>query len=338
MPSLNLPLPVNDLTASRRGDKVNLEWTLPRKHTDHTNIKRNSTTRVCRHDGTTLMATCAVIAEVAPPTQRPPEKRKGEQPPGPQRIHYVDTLPYQLGVENPAGFVMYAVEEVNASGRSAGLSNQVAISITPTIAAPEELSATVSAQGVTITWSGPTPPVPPAGVTYRYRIMRRPVGAPGYITLDDVEPSATGSYLDKTFGWEQKYEYRITTLSQVHVGNQKGAVEGNDSKPVEILARDIYPPAQPGGLQAVFSSVGQKPFIDLTWAPNMESDLAGYNVYRWTEGSQPQKLNTQPLQVSSYRDETVQPGQQYFYTVSAVDLRGNESPRSAKAGETVPGK
>ena len=57
--------------------------------------------------------------------------------------------------------------------------------------------------------------------------------------------------------------------------------------PVEVFTRDIYPPAQPGGLQAVFSSVGQKPFIDLTWAPNMESDLAGYNVYRWVEGGQP---------------------------------------------------
>jgi fibronectin type 3 domain-containing protein len=89
-------------------------------------------------------------------------------------------------------------------------------------------------------------------------------------------------------------------------------------------------------LQAVFSSVGQKPFIDLTWAPNMEADLAGYNVFRWVDGGQPQKLNTQPVQVSSYRDEAVEPGKTYRYSVSAVDLRGNESPRSAEASEVVP--
>ena len=146
------------------------------------------------------------------------------------------------------------------------------------------LSAQVSADGVRISWTGPAPPEAPAGLSYRYRIMRKPVGAPAYVVLADVEPAATGSYLDKTFEWEQKYEYRITTLTQVDSHGINTAVEGDDSKPVEVFTRDIYPPAQPAGLQAVFSSVGQKPFIDLTWAPNLESDLAGYNVFRRVEG------------------------------------------------------
>ena len=338
LPSLNLSRPVDDLTASRRGQKVDMEWTLPRKNTDGTLIKHNPTSRICRHEGTSLMATCTVVAEIAPPTPKAATKAKGQPPPGPVHIHYVDVLPPQLGTENPAGFVMYAVEEVNLHGRSSGLSNQVAIPVAPTIAPPEQLSATISAEGVRVAWSGPNPPVPPLGVTYRYRIMRRPLGAPAYIVIDDVEPSATGAYLDKTFAWEQKYEYRITTLTQVHVGGRNAAVEGDDSKPVEIFTRDIYPPAEPAGLQAVFSSVGQKPFIDLTWAPNMETDLAGYNIFRWVNGGQPQKLNTQLVQTSSYRDDHVEPGKKYFYKVSAVDLRGNESPRSAEASETVPSK
>src|SRR5580704_10979940 len=181
LPSLNLALPVDDLTAARRGDRVDLDWTLPHKNTDHTLVKHNPTTRICRHEGTSLMGTCTVVAEVAPPTARPPQKEKGEAPPGEVRIHYVDNLPAQLGMENPAGFVTYAVEEINSRGRSAGLSNQVSIPVTPTIPAPEQLSAAVSEEGVRISWVGPTPPVPPAGVTYRYRIMRRPIGAPAYI-------------------------------------------------------------------------------------------------------------------------------------------------------------
>ena len=337
-PSLNLPVPVQDLTASRRGNKVALDWTLPRRNTDRTNVKHNPTTRICRREGTTLMARCEVVAEVAPPTPKPPQKEKGEAPPGDVRIHYVDTLPVQLGLANPAGFATYAVEEVNAQGRSAGLSNQVAVPLVPVIAPPAKVSAEVSAEGVRIAWSGPAPPAPPAGVSYRYRIERRPAGAPAYIVLDDVEPSATGSYLDKTFAWEQKYEYRITTLGEAHAAGRSAAVEGEDSPPVEVFTRDIYPPAQPAGLQAVFSSVGQKPFIDLTWAPNLDSDLAGYNVYRWTNGGQPQKLNSQLVPTVSYRDENVQPGTTYMYTVSAVDLRGNESPRSGPASESVPGK
>jgi fibronectin type 3 domain-containing protein len=168
--------------------------------------------------------------------------------------------------------------------------------------------------------------------------MRKPVGASAYTVLADVDPVAAGSYLDKTFAWEQKYEYRITTLTQIDSHGINTAVEGDDSRPVEAFTRDIYPPAQPAGLQAVFSSVGQKPFIDLTWAPNLESDLAGYNVFRRTEGAQFEKLNQQLVQTSSFRDENVQPGKKYIYSVSAVDLRGNESQRSAEAGETVPDK
>ena len=336
LPSLNLARPVADLTASRRGDKVDLDWTMPRKNTDRTNIKHNPTSLICRHEGTTLMAKCTVVAEVAPPTPKPAERQKNEPPPGDVRIHYVDTLPSQLGLANPAGFVMYAVEEINTEGRSAGLSNQVPIPVVPTIAAPDKLTAAVTATAVKITWSGPQPPVPPHGVTYFYRIMRRPVGAPAYIVLDDVAPSASGTYLDKTFGWEQKYEYRITTLSQVNAEGMNAGVEGEDSRPVEVFARDIYPPGQPVGLQAVFSSVGQKPFIDLTWAPNVDSDLAGYNIYRWTQGGQAKKLNAQPVQVGSYRDDAITPGTTYYYAVTAVDLRGNESQRSAPASETVP--
>ena len=337
-PSLNLAIPVNDLIASRRGNKVDLEWTLPGRNTDRTNIKHNPVTRICRREGATLMATCDSVAEVEPPTPRAPQKEKHGPPPGEVRIHYADTLPQQLELSNPAGFVMYAVEAVNARGRSAGLSNQVAVPLVPVIAAPDKVSAEVSADGVHVSWSGAAPPQPPPGVTYRYRIMRKPVGAPAYIVIDDVEPAATGSYLDKTFAWEQKYEYRITTLGEVRSDGHFGAVEGEDSPAVEVFTRDIYPPAQPAGLQAVFSSVGQKPFIDLTWAPNLESDLAGYNVFRWTAGDQPRKLNANLVPVSSYRDETVEPGTMYFYAVSAVDLRSNEGPRSAPASETVPNK
>jgi hypothetical protein len=336
LPSLNLPLPVTDLTASRRGNKVDLEWTLPRKNNDHTIIKHNPASLICRREGLTLMAKCEMVAEVAPPTPKPAVREKNEQPPGPVRIRYVDALPQELQLSHPAGFVMYGVEEVNAQGRSAGISNQVPIPLTPTIPAPDEVSAEVSADGVHISWSGPAPPAPPVSVTYRYRIMRRPTGAPAYVAIEDIEPAATGSYLDKTFAWEQHYEYRVTTLSEVHANGLNAAVEGDDSPPVEVFTRDIYPPARPAGLQAVFSSVGQKPFIDLSWAPNMESDLAGYNVFRWVKGGEPQKINQQLVQVASYRDESVEPGKRYFYAVSAVDIRGNESPRSPEASETVP--
>ena len=336
-PSLQLARPVDDLTASRKGNRVELDWTLQRKNTDRTLVKHLPAIRVCRREGTGLMSTCDVVVEIPPPKAPPQPKKKQEESPA-IRMQYVDSLPPRFGQENPADFVTYAVEEVNSHGRSAGLSNQVPIPVAPTISAPDKLSAQVSGDGLRISWTGPAPPAAPLGLNYRYRIMRKPVGAPAYIVLADVEPAATGSYLDKTFEWEQKYEYRITTLTQVASRGINTAVEGDDSKPVEVFTRDIYPPAQPAGLQAVFSSVGQKPFIDLTWAPNLEGDLAGYNVFRRVEGAQFEKLNKQLVSASSFRDENIEPGRSYIYAVSAVDLRGNESQRSAEASETVPDK
>jgi fibronectin type 3 domain-containing protein len=113
-------------------------------------------------------------------------------------------------------------------------------------------------------------------------------------------------------------------------------VEGDDTPPARVLAHDIFPPAVPTGLQAVYSGAGQEPFVDLIWAPDTEADLAGYNVYRREEGGQPAKLNGELVKTPAYRDGNVSEGKRYSYSVSAVDLRGNESARSEEASEEVP--
>src|SRR5271166_4850747 len=335
LPSLQLARPVDDLTASRKGNKVQLDWTLPRKNTDRTLVKNIPETRICRHEGSALMSGCTEVATVQ--NSNPGQKHEGEEPPA-VRMKYVDILPAELGEQDPAGFVRYAVEILNTRNRSAGLSNQVLIPVAPTIAPPEQLTANVEADGVLISWAGADVPDAPLGLTFRYRITRSPAGANAFIALADVEPASEGFYLDKTFAWETKYDYRITSVTLVHSQGVNMAVEGADSKSAQTFTRDIYPPAEPSGLQAVFSSVGQKPFVDLTWAPNMESDLAGYNVFRGADGGEPQKLNQQLVRVPSFRDESVTPGKTYSYSVSAVDLRGNESPRSAETTEAVPSK
>jgi fibronectin type 3 domain-containing protein len=92
----------------------------------------------------------------------------------------------------------------------------------------------------------------------------------------------------------------------------------------------------PSGLQAVFSGVGQSPFVDLVWSPNTEADLAGYNIFRHEAGEQPARLNSEPVKAPAFRDPNVQPGKKYFYSVSAVDERNNQSPRSEEASEQVP--
>jgi hypothetical protein len=113
-------------------------------------------------------------------------------------------------------------------------------------------------------------------------------------------------------------------------------VEGDDTPEVSVFAHDIFPPAPPSGLQAVFSGENQQPFIDLIWNPNAESDLAGYNVFRHEGGSPTVKINSDLVKLPAFRDVNVSPGRKYYYSISAVDIRGNESPRSEEANESVP--
>jgi hypothetical protein len=68
----------------------------------------------------------------------------------------------------------------------------------------------------------------------------------------------------------------------------------------------------------------------------MEPDLAGYDVYRKPNGQPEQKLNKDPLKAPSFRDENIVPGETYIYSVDAVDVRGNRSPRSAESTERIP--
>ena len=86
----------------------------------------------------------------------------------------------------------------------------------------------------------------------------------------------------------------------------------------------------------MFSGPGQQAFIDLIWAPVTDVDLDGYNVYRHEAGAEPVKMNAELVKSPAYRDAGVASGKSYLYSVSAVDVRGNESARSEEAGESVP--
>jgi fibronectin type 3 domain-containing protein len=125
-------------------------------------------------------------------------------------------------------------------------------------------------------------------------------------------------------------------VSMVEAAGKAVAVEGDDTAEVKVFAHDVFPPATPSGLQAVFSGPGQLPFIDLIWAPVTDADLDGYNVYRSEDGGDAVRVNTELVKAPAFRDTAVVSGKTYSYSVSAVDARGNESGRSEAAGEKAP--
>ena len=323
----------------------------------------------------TAVGEASPVASAAPVsaserTSRPLPHGPGSKSNGGQKVaaSYTDNLFSGSVRPEVLGFASYAVEVLNANGRGAGLSNSVRVPLARTLPAPADFGAQVTGQGVVLSWTaspdgsvptqwlathqnragepvlsgaeGSPAPTRPA-VSYVYRVYRRTEGSKANLV---GEVPALGerslSLTDASIEWEQTYYYHVVAVTVLSgdgaADHKKIEIEGDDSAEVKVFAHDVFPPAVPAELQAVFSGPGQSPAIDLVWAPVTDMDLAGYNVYRHEAGGAAVKLNAELLKTPAYRDARVVAGKSYLYAVSAVDVRGNESARSEEAGETVP--
>ncbi len=341
-PSLELPKPPTDLRASRKGNRVTLSWSEPTLTTDRQSVRYIGPTLVCRSLESEITA-CGNPAAMLPAPPAAPQKPKSSrrtaqksdsQPPAPQT--YVDTLPSAVQQQDPSSEVTYAVEVLNRNARGAGLSNRVHVPAVVTLPPPNNLSAELTGDGVVLTWTSTGEPQ--NGIQFRYRIYRRDENSgkdaiAGEVPLGEAGPA---HFTDSTFEWERTYLYRVTAVSIIKRPDSEVQVEGDDTLPVRVIAHDVFPPSVPAGLQAAYSGEGQKPFIDLIWAPVTNADLAGYNIYRSEANGGAVKLNSDLVRSPSYRDGAVVSGKTYTYSVSAVDVRGNESQRSEETSESVP--
>jgi hypothetical protein len=292
-PSLELPKPPTDLHAARKGNKVTLTWTIPQRTTERQSVRYLGKSEICRGIAQSLKQCGKPVGEVKPPADfEKTRKSSGKK----LTATFIDTLPSAIEPP-PAEFASYAVEVLNTAGRGAGLSNQLRVALVPTLPPFGDFAARITAAGVLISWRCPETAEGRRGSKYLFRIYRRLESRSNWIKVEDVDATqcaegASGqeklpSFLDQSFEWEKTYVYKGTVVSMIEVaGNPAVEVEGDDSPEVTVFAHDVFPPAVPSGLQAVFSGPGQQPFIDLVWAPVSDADLEGYNVYRHEDGGE----------------------------------------------------
>jgi hypothetical protein len=263
---------------------------------------------------------------------------------------FVETLPPALASGEPR-LLCYSVELVNRKGRSAGMSNTAVVAAGQAPAAVKGLSAAMRKDGVLLNWT----PRPEAQATV-IRLKRKLIGAVNppaksgqSLLTPPAEPveeflvvpagSKPGEAIDRDVRFGETYEYQAQSVAELIQGGKKVELAGPLSAPVRIAAEDKFPPAVPIGLAAVATpgENGAAPGIDLSWQPDAEADLAGYLVYRRLADGGWQRISpTQPVPTPGYHDSDVQPGQTYWYAVSAISQQGYESARSAETQETVP--
>jgi uncharacterized protein len=109
------------------------------------------------------------------------------------------------------------------------------------------------------------------------------------------------------------YYYRITAVD-THYN------ESAPSEVVKVQLPDVTPPRAPG---FTGSSV-RRGQVSLTWKDVDVYDLAGYHIYRSTDGER-QKITSEPVGLSSFVDAHPPVAASVVYEVTAVDQSGNES-------------
>ena len=331
-PSLNLAKPVSDLKAVRSGDEVELTWTVPTETTDGAKFRHRGPSKICAAVDQPRIDQCALLTTMPTPKDQKTASVAVKTP---------------SDKTAPTDFITYAVQVDNDRGRNAGLSNQVQV--------PTSLSSIIN--GPPIIRLTPDTVLVTANVTPRNQsieqtleLRRREKGGSAQesvVARRALELSESGEAVnielrDDAFVWEKTYEYRVAITASIKVPNGETVTfDAAVSNPQELFAHDIFPPAIPSGVQAVFSGAvaGQPPAIDLTWTPDIDRDLAGYNVFRHLQQepvSAAVKLNAQPIKAPAYHDTAIAPGSTYVYSVSAVDERGNESQHSEETSEQVP--
>jgi hypothetical protein len=347
-----IPVPVSDLSARQVGDTVILNFTLPTTSTDQQPLADLPSVEIYRNlpqGAATAPKAAAKNRSAAQPVDAIPFETI-EQYRKNGRIEFPDKLdPGELAKESGTDLV-YTVRTRVSQAKASADSNAVTLRVYPPPATVQDVRATLTETGLLLEWrTAQEEGRALAGKADGFRIYRAEVD-PATAEAATSDPSqakliAPPLLLTQT----TETQYRDTTLQfghtyfyNIHRVMQFGAVavESADSAPAVLMARDIFPPAAPQGLEAVVEPAtnGMPASNELTWTINTEPDLAGYNVYRSEQAETPgQKQNTELLLVPTFRDMSVVPGKSYFYRVGAVDQSGNESALSSPVEAQVPG-
>ena len=337
-PTPPIPVAVSDLNAHQAGDGVELVFTLPGKSVAGDPLAAPPAVEVVRGltkpDGSPDAKSLRVVSAI----------------PGSLIANYVseghvritDPISPADVRANPGGSFVYTIRTRASRKRASADSNVVQVRLLPVPKRIGSVQAKITESAIELSWAAPTETSrgEPLAAVSGYRIYR------GELEPSSLEAASKDisqakwkfppaqlatveetSYRDTLFDFGKTYVYTVRST----VPAQGGLLESSDSEPAIVTPRDIFPPAAPQNVAAAVLP-GATPgafVVDLSWSINLETDLAGYRVYRSEQQDTRGELVTPDLlPAPAYRDTSVLPGRRYWYSVTAVDRAGNESASS----------
>lgn len=337
-PSPPVPAAITDLTSQQAGDGVQLSFTLP--------------ARSISGDKLTLPPAVEILRGVLKPDGSPDSKsfRVVYTIPGALvgdyhsdgRMRFIDPVAPEETKFHPGSTLAYIVRTRASQKRASADSNVVSVRVFPVPEPISSLESRVTESAIELSWPAPTQtsagdPLPSVDGYRIYRTEVAPAAAFPSLAVPSprktetnpvpLDSTQTNNYRDTSFTFDHMYIYIVRSVIRVD-GN---SLESSDSEPVTLTPRDTFPPAAAQNLVGVSPHCAPSDglYVDLSWAINLETDLAGYRVYR----SEEEGTRGRPIEllwlVPSYRDTSVQSGHSYWYSVTALDRAGNESLVSA---------
>ncbi len=345
-PSPPIPAAIKDLTAKQAGDGVALSFTLPSRSTLGDRLSETPTMEVYRGrlqaDGTPDIRSFRQVDTV------PGSVLNGYVKQG--RVEFADAVAAEEIREHPGELVVYSVKTRVSERKVSGDSNFVEVNLYPVPERIGKIEVEETEKSLRLRWNAPTQTSggAPLAAIKEYHVYRGELDpASAANTEKDMHAAVWTSplleiaaptepdYQDKGFDYGKTYVYVVRSV----VAEEGVTRESSDSAPAIIAPKDIFPPEAPRDLVAAVLAAGGAggSVVDLSWSLNVETDLAGYRIYRSeSEGTRGEALTSDLLPTPAYRDAAVKSGHKYWYTVTAVDRAGNESGPSAAVTVEIP--
>ena len=336
-PSPPTPTAIADLSAHQLGDGVALNFSLPSKTIHGDRLLQPPAIEILRGE------------------------TKPDGSPNLKSLRVVETIPGELAAKyqsddrtqivtpiapadnrSAAGLdAVFAIRTRASRKRASVDSNAVKLHIYPVPAPVGQLQSQLTESAIDLTWQASTQTAAGDPITVtEYHVFR------GELDPKSYDPKITGPevlherftaplallgrsndphYTDKQFDFGKTYVYIVRSATTA--GNNE--LESSDSDPAILKPADTFPPSTPQGIVAAAienpETTPPSQEVDLSWSINSEQDLAGYHVYRSEREGERGSLATQDLLLSpAYRDTSVASSHKYWYSVTAVDLSGNE--------------
>lgn len=345
-PSPPIPTAVNDLAATQLGDGVLLSFTLPTKSTLGLRLTETPTLEVFRGslkpDGTPDIKSFRQV-DTVPGSLLGAYVRQGN-------VVFHDAITPEETQAHPGELVVYSVRTRVSERKNSANSNFARANLYPVPARIGAVEVQVTEKSVQLKWDAPTQTsgggaLPSTIAEYHvYRGELQPGSAENAekdlraaawkLPLLEIAAPRTPEYQDAGFDYGKTYVYVVRSV----VKEEGVTRESGDSQPAMVTPKDIFPPAAPRDVvAAVLPATAGPGVVDLSWSLNVETDLAGYRVYRSeSEGTRGQSLSQELVPTPAYRDNTTHGGHKYWYTVTAVDRAGNESSPSSMVTVEIP--